>query len=722
MDIRKLSHNILRDLYGGSRRLSMYPLGHPITQETLNKPLELLSEVFSFKNSFNTEFFKDRLLAEGILLDDTVYVSGLALDMKKHKINNVYILSHVQIDDLYHFLSILISRPGPDDNGISRFLASQNIDSIAVNIDKPRNLFVFEGVEPVAGRTPKLLEKRVNQILSKNQSIISAYYMGRINKDEDVLNYLNVDFRLGFLTDYFRESLLALSSENANSLLEDIVFSTNWLDDNIDTKAVVGLKRLFDDYLGDKEDSQALTDIYELLKKVGAPPTIMNRLFDQSKVIKLKTFQDSEEIVNTLKFSDPAQIEIDYLKKTVFKLASSGQKEYLFDILDLLMNSLSASTKSTRQQGLNLLVTASSVLSEGGFHDEFASLCRTAVSLALLPKDVLEPTEFAVRLVWQSLNKKRWQELKFLVRMLKGITSDEMQPASKRKYVAARLLEISESNLLSDAINELLENSRGEESAEFLEAVGNLGSKKIIQSLVEDITNPDINIRSRIIKILVSMKDDSAETISQLLAEQIAEYKGGKVIEEKWYYLRNILRILKEVEAEEALPSLEIMSGWNDSRVKLEIIKTLEGMPAQGSAKLLEKLSCDHEYEIKKAAVVAMGLTGHPDMIVKLRAVFERSRDCRVLAVASLGRIGGPRARDVLIDMFENEAFLASLKLSMKEVEEVRVAIIKALSRIGDLVSTQKLEEYSRKKFVKSLFKKDLLSSTAKMVLGMKDR
>jgi hypothetical protein len=65
---------------------------------------------------------------------------------------------------------------------------------------------------------------------------------------------------------------------------------------------------------------------------------------------------------------------------------------------------------------------------------------------------------------------------------------------------------------------------------------------------------------------------------------------------------------------------------------------------------------------------------------------------------------------------------MASLNLSMREVEEVRVAIIKALSRIGDLTATQKLEEYSQKKFVKSMFKKDLLSNTAKMVLGLKNK
>lgn len=719
MDIKKLGLEILRELYGGSRRLSMYPLGHPITQETLKKPLALLNQIYSFKHSFNIEFFKDRLLAEGILLDDTVYVSGLALDMKKHKLSSISLFSQINTDDLYHFLSVLVSKPLPFDDGVAQFLNSKKIESIGVNRKNLRNLFHFENGELSMAQPVKTLEKRVRGILLKNPSIISSYYMGRIRDDDDILKYINLDFRLEFLSRFFRESLLSLSDENAKKLLEETVFSTNWLDDSIDTRAIEGLKRLFNDYLSKQDDNSALNDIYALFKKVGAPEVILNQLFDRSKVLKLKTFQDSEEIINTLKFSDPSQIETEYLKKTVFKLASAGQKDYLFDILNQLMNSLSGSTKAIRQQALHLLTTASEVISGGGFYEEYASLCRSVVRLALYPSETLEASELTCNLAWQALKKKRWQELKFLARMMKGITSDKMQPESKREFVAARILEIGESKLLSELTADFLENNLSDESGEFLEAISNLGSPKIILMLVERITDPDINIRSRIIKILINMRADSAETISQLLSEEVERYQGDKISEEKWYYLRNILRVLKEVDAEEALPSLEIMSIWPDKRLKLEIIKTLEGMPAEGSAKLLERLSFDNNYEIRKGAVVAMGLSGHPDMIPKLEAIIERLSDCRILAIASLGRIGGPKARNLLIDLFENEGFYEVKGLSKREIEEIRVAIIKALSRIGDQISLRKLEEFSNKSFDKSLFKKDMLSNTAKIVLGI---
>ena len=78
-------------------------------------------------------------------------------------------------------------------------------------------------------------------------------------------------------------------------------------------------------------------------------------------------------------------------------------------------------------------------------------------------------------------------------------------------------------------------------------------------------------------------------------------------------------------------------------------------------------------------------------------------------------------ARDYLIDLFEDEEFYKN-NISKREAEDIRVAIIKALSRIGDRESVEKLEEYSKKKFAKTLFRKDTLSNTAKIVLGHKSK
>ena len=76
------------------------------------------------------------------------------------------------------------------------------------------------------------------------------------------------------------------------------------------------------------------------------------------------------------------------------------------------------------------------------------------------------------------------------------------------------------------------------------------------------ITDPDINIRSRVVKLLVGMKNDSADVLTQMLADEVENYDGGEIDDDKWYLIRNILRVIKEVKAEEALPYLD--SVWFD--------------------------------------------------------------------------------------------------------------------------------------------------------------
>ncbi len=721
MDIKAQSLEILRHLYGSSRRLSMYPLGHPVTQETLKKPLDALNVIFSFKHSFTIELYKERLLVEGILLDDSVYVSGLAMDMKKHNLSNIAIRSNINIGDLYNLLSGLIAKSGPRDDSLERMLKSNNIDSVSVNIGAPPNLFRFEGPDTPGDSDLKSLSRRIKQLISKNQNIIGAYYMGRLKTDDDVAGYLNVDIRLRFLTGYFKETLLQMDRDSAAELIENIVLSTNWLDDEMDKTMLSGLNSLFKDYLSRKDAGGNLHHIYQLFKRVGAPDAVLEEIFDKTSVVKLRAFRESENILDILKNSDPSLVNPGELKKIVFKLAADKQNEYLTDLIEELLRSINGPTIELRQQGLNLIIAASEVLSGGGFHSEFGALCRDVVRIALSPNDTLEPVELASQMAWQSLKRKRWEELKYIVGTLKGLADDRMQQESKRKLALKNLLDISESTLLEDTMNELLEQDWSDEVGNFFEAFGNLGSRAIVKILASKITHPDINVRSRIIKLLVNMKKESAEVLTGILGEEVGKYDGGLVSDEKWYFYRNILRVLKDINAEEALPYLELMAGWPIIRVRMEIVKTLEGMTAAGTGKLLEKLSSDSEFEVRKVAIIAMGLSGHPDMIQRLMHIFKTIDDCRVLAVASLSRIGDSQSRDLLIEIFENDSLFDELGISKKNKEEIQVAIIKALYRIGDETAVGKLEEYSRKSFTKSLFKKDLLSNTAKIVLGLRE-
>ncbi len=716
-DVKLICTDILRDLYGSSRRLAIYPLGHPVTQETLKKPLATLNGIFSFKHSFTVDLFKERVFGEGIVLDDTIFVSGMALEMKRHKLSTITISSDLAIGDLYHFLSMLIARPGPYEDNMARILKAKNIKSVAVNLPSPPRLYSFDKIEFSSGEKFSL-EERVKEIISEKPGIITSYYVGKLKSDEDVSLQIGVDFRLSYLARHFKEILLHLDREQGLLLIENALLSTNWLDDSIDSQAILGLRRIFEDCLAENSDQETLSSIFHLLKKVGAPEMILNQFFNKTSLLKLKTFQESEKIVETLRISDPSKVDAAALRKTVFKLAASHQKDFLRGLLAQLIKSLSSEMVVHRQQAAGLLSSAADVLANGGFFDEFSFICKEAVQLSLLPTETSEPVELTADLIWLAVKNNRWQEFKVLTRTLRGICDDRFQNENKRKLAESRLTELSGSDVIFKIASNLSDLSRSDEANEFFEGLSALGSRDIIRMLAGKLTHPDINIRSRMIKLLISMKSNAGDVITEQLAEMIKRVDGGQISDEDWYYFRNALRVIKEVHAEQAIPCLEIITTWPSSKMKLEVIKTLETMPPESAVKLLDKLSSDNDIEVRKAAVVAMGLSSDKIMIPYLREVFMKHSECRHIAVASLGRIGEPQARDILIELFESPDIYKGLGISRKESDEIRVTILKALAAIGDEVSQRKISQYSAKPVERSLFSKDIISSTAKIILG----
>ncbi len=718
-DIKQISLNILRDLYGGSRRLAMYPLGHPTTQKTLKKPLSTLNEIFAFKHSFTIDLFKERILSEGILLEDTVFVSGLALEMKKHKLSSITFYSDIGIGDLYHFLTLFVSPSGPYEDNMARILKAKNIHAIELNLASPPRLYDFDKINPLSDEK-FVLEDRIKAVISQKPAIISSYYVGKLRNDDDIMKELGIDFRLSFLARHFKETLLHLERDKALSLIKSALLSTNWLDDTIDSQAVLGLRRIFDDYLAESFDEEVISDVYHVLKEIGTPDFIMDQFFNKSSFLKLRTFQESEEIVDTLKYSEPSKIDPVALRKTVFKLAASRQKTFLNGLLDQLIMSLSLPTTAQRQSAGNLLISAAEVLADGGFFEEYSHICKEIVQLALLPTQTSEPIDLTADLVWLAIRNSRWQEFKVLARTIRGVSDDHLQAENKRELAAVRLSEISSSDVVYRTASELSDLSRSDEANEFFEGLSVLGSRDIIKMLSGKLTHPDINIRSRMIKLLVSMKSDAGEVMAEKLGEMIGRVDGGSISDEEWYYFRNALRVIRDVRATQAIPYLEIMTNWQSSRIKLEVIKTLETMPAENAIKLLDKLSNDDDIEVKKAAVTAMGLSEDKCMIPYLRDIFMNKPECRQIALASLGRIGDAPARDTLIEIFEDQHLFKDLGISKKEVEEIRATIIKALSAIGDEISHQKIAQYSKNPQEKRSFSKNILSNTAKIILGAK--
>ncbi len=254
----------------------------------------------------------------------------------------------------------------------------------------------------------------------------------------------------------------------------------------------------------------------------------------------------------------------------------------------------------------------------------------------------------------------------------------------------------------------------GKGDGDMFEAVAALRSPGIAMQLLDKIDSPEKAVRARVIKALVAMGKDIGPDVVSRLGSIVGQ--GETDDDRSWYKLRNLMRVLGQIRYIAALPYYEVMAGWNQKRLKYEIITSCEAMQSASAGVVLSKLALDKDQEIRKGAAIAMGNTGHPDMIKFLRTLFDDPRSEKIILVEALGRIRGPQARDRLIDLYEDTTIYDNHGISSKEREQIKISILKALSKIGDDISRSKIELYGSKK--KSGFlRKDKLSSTASDLL-----
>jgi len=711
MDIKEVCLDILRDLYSASRQLMMYPMGHPVTNDTLLKPLDRLNAIFSFKKSFVIQVYNGRLVCEGLLLENTVFVEGLIHDFEKHDIAALEFTSDLILGDLYHFLNGLLEGKSPAEDYFSKFIEKMNIKTIRINNPKPSTLFDFD--DTMIGLPNKKFElyDRIREILNNKTKSVIDFYLGKIKNDNDIAMLLKMDLRLAFLENHFAFTVSSMTEKQALEIFKQVIYSTNWLGVSADKQALDGINRLWRDYAGQSEDVSILLPVYDIFKSVGATDAVLESVFDKATLIKLNAVRDAEEMVESLKSNQAREIDFQILRKTVFKLAADKYSRPLEQLMSQLLKSLSSLVLDTRQRSLRLSIETIETLTDGVFWDIYSNVVKEALRLSFLGRTGTEMIELIGWIVEKSSEHSRWEELKICAQALQTIAGQSTN--EKNKFASDKLAELAESPIINDILVDAVLSGKG--GTELYDAISIIASKKIAAVLVEKIDTPDKTVRARIIKSLTLMGKESGPEVIKKLAEIVSA--GESYDDNSWYKLRNILRVTGKIKYLEALPYFDVLTRWKQTRIKLELISACESMESSATGVLLSKLATDEDREVRKAAIIALGMSGHPDMLKYLRSLLNTLTSERELVVVAIGRIGGINARDILIELYENPNIYKNLDISKKEEQKIKVAILKSLSVIGDDVSKSKIELYS-KKGKNKFFKKDVLSETALFLIN----
>jgi HEAT repeat protein len=121
----------------------------------------------------------------------------------------------------------------------------------------------------------------------------------------------------------------------------------------------------------------------------------------------------------------------------------------------------------------------------------------------------------------------------------------------------------------------------------------------------------------------------------------------------------------------------------SDVRIRREIVSALEKIGGEEAVDLLVLMAEDTDREIREKAVIAVGVIGITDSAPLLIDVAKRNPSESIRIVNALGKLGGHEARTFLTSVLDSEERLTELAGGLVSKDELRVAIIRALGKIG---------------------------------------
>ncbi len=158
--------------------------------------------------------------------------------------------------------------------------------------------------------------------------------------------------------------------------------------------------------------------------------------------------------------------------------------------------------------------------------------------------------------------------------------------------------------------------------------------KSLLQALSEE---EDMTRRKRLLGFLTALGSEVAGLATTALQDS------------RWFVVRNMLGLLRDVGGPEAVPAVRKAAGHENPKVRLEAIKTLAQLDDEPPRDLIEQLLADSDAQVAELATTTLaGRAGAGvDSLVALlqkKDPLGRGRAQRLKAFRTLGTVGDPRA------------------------------------------------------------------------------
>jgi len=695
-DFNDLAHSLVRELAMACKKVAIYTSNHPLAEKALGKPFLILERIFRVKKHVNFNLQQGCLYVLNIRLKDSVFNNEIIKLFQLQDVNAIIFDNNLTMSDFTLFIDRFTSRVdlANQNNFMSKVLKDNNIETIQVNSEKC--FLMFEKSRQYRGDVDGdfSLKQFVFDKLGENLPFI-----GEINNcDEKLLEEKNIDFYNDIICYIIPERIASLPYQYLRKELENLVSKINDARDNREklsnlTETYLSVFKLVD-YHPEREkiienlDAVSVNISSKDKKSEGSP--------SQVDAIRIETREHVDYILASVFSPGGAVYDLDDFSDAVRRLLKTGQRGKAIDVNRQLLDYLESTQTAYRQRSLELFwcfIKQSNLTDDLKVIEDVINriICRLTEN-----RETFEYSEVIWCLLEKFLISKRYDLMNKLIvgiairrKINNGITIYD-SIAIKKVFSY-----INRPEIIKAMIDDMVK-SRYQESTYIRDILIALGTEEVALELSNIISHPIRQVRQQALKILSELGKASLKIFSQILMDDAMFERDSdryELPDNKWYIVRNSIFVLGSLGDVEALNSLRLRINDLDIRVRREIIRSLEKIGGEESCDLLTVMADDPVQEIREAAVITVGLIGTPDVVPLVIDIIRKNPQIALKAINALSKIGGQDANDFLVRLLEDDEQFIAVKGSYISKDDLRLAVVKALGKIGDKQSLGKIKK-----------------------------
>jgi HEAT repeat protein len=720
-DLNELAQAMIRDMAIACKKTAIYGPGHPLSAKAVDKALLSIGQIFCYKRKATINVQKGVLYALNIDLKDTMFNSLLLGYLQQLDIYALEFDHSMKSYDLTVLIDGIVLRSKEYDQGLllDMALAQKGIRSIEINTKEIADR--FEQGRKYAGRfdgdfsVKRLVFDQLGNDLSVLASIFAAaddeLLAFGVDFDADVVRYLLPE-RIAIIDPgSIRKSLMMAEEEiDSDQTDEEIRQDT--------AKQFFAMLKLVDYH----PDRNQIVDSLDCdPRKI--PQRFEDEMANHTAGIRIAPAGRIDEIIQDILSTDSHKHRIEDFVDAFHRLLTTGHQEKAITIETGLLDLMDSPDTGARQTALEMLIESLDKHVPNADDSMLAFRVREVTNRIRNRQETFEYSEYIWKLFEKCLHMNKYADLaKLTGEMATRRHMDESVTVYDSIAVKKAFERINQQEVITRLVDRLVEADH-EETARLRDILLAIGSEEVATTLASIISHPMRSVRQQLLKIVADLGKASLNVFSGILVnESYFDREPGRheLSDSQWWVVRNSVFVLGLLGDPEGIRSLRLRLTDKDTRVRREIVSALEKIGGEDAIDCLIFMAEDSAKEIRGSAIIAVGVIGTPDAAPLLIDVVRRTKTEVLKIVTALARLGGREARAFLGQLLEEDESLSELASGKVSKEDLRVAVIKALGRIGDHESIEKIREYqaSHSSAHRLFFKNSAISTAIAEVLS----